>query len=293
MLTAKNSGGNRVAVFSDEMAMEIDFRNDIELHLQSVIESGALVLHYLPEIDMRTGEVLAAEALVRWQHPTRGLLSPTPFIGVAESINLAGELGRWVLRNACAEFARWRANGVGRNIVLRINVSPVQLVTDGFVASVAGVMKEFRLPRGSVCLEITESIVVQDIETTRSTLDRIAQGGRAGGHRRLRHRLQRAVTVEIAPGGHPQDRPQLCRRTRIRPGRPADRARGDRPGRRLRPTAGEPKGVETERAALTLLRHGCYRAAGLSLSKPILGHEMAALLAKGRVPVHFSAAPRT
>ncbi|WP_445271150.1 EAL domain-containing protein, partial [Streptomyces sp. DSM 41634] len=112
----------------------------------------------------------AAEALVRWQHPTRGLLSPDSFIGVAESINLAGELGRWVLRNACAEFARWRANGVGRNIVLRINVSPVQLVTDGFVASVAGVMKEYRLPRGSVCLEITESIVVQDIETTRSTL---------------------------------------------------------------------------------------------------------------------------
>ncbi|MGV7337186.1 EAL domain-containing protein, partial [Mycobacterium kansasii] len=91
-------------------------------------------------------------------------------IGVAESINLAGELGRWVLRNACAEFARWRSEGVGRNIVLRINVSPVQLVTDGFVASVAGIMKEFRLPRGSVCLEITESIVVQDIETTRSTL---------------------------------------------------------------------------------------------------------------------------
>lgn len=274
------------------MAMEIDFRNDIELHLQSVIESGALVLHYLPEIDMRTGEVLAAEALVRWQHPTRGLLSPDSFIGVAESINLAGELGRWVLRNACAEFARWRSNGVGRNIVLRINVSPVQLVTDGFVASVAEVMKEFRLPRGSVCLEITESIVVQDIETTRSTLTGLHKVG---------------VQVAIDDFGTGYSALSLLKSL------PVDTLKIDRsfvaglgsdPGdlpivRAVIALAGAfglqlvAEGVETERAALTLLRHGCYRAQGFLLSKPILGHEMAALLAKGRVPVHFSAAPRT
>lgn len=150
VLTAKSGGGNTIAVFSDEMSLESEFRNDIELHLQSVIENGALVLHYLPEVDMRTGEVLAAEALVRWQHPTRGLLSPDSFIGVAESINLAGELGRWVMRNACAEFARWRSRGLGHGIVLRINVSPVQLVTDGFVESVADIINEFDLERGSV-----------------------------------------------------------------------------------------------------------------------------------------------
>ena len=98
VLNAKSSGGNKIAVFSDDMAMRSTFRNDIELHLQGVIDSGALVLHYLPEIDMRTGEVMATEALVRWQHPTRGLLLPDSFIGVAESVNLAGELGRWVIR---------------------------------------------------------------------------------------------------------------------------------------------------------------------------------------------------
>lgn len=84
VLTAKGSGGNKVAVFSEDMSMKHDFNNDIELHLQSVIENGALLLHYLPEVDMRTGDILAAEALVRWQHPTRGLLSPESFIGVAE-----------------------------------------------------------------------------------------------------------------------------------------------------------------------------------------------------------------
>ena len=117
------------------------------------------------------------EALVRWQHPTRGLLSPDAFIGVAESINLAGELGRWVMRSACAEFARWRSRGVGHDAVLRINVSPVQLVTDGFVESVAGIIDEFGLDGGSVCLEITESVVVQDIETTRITLAGLKEVG--------------------------------------------------------------------------------------------------------------------
>jgi EAL domain-containing protein (putative c-di-GMP-specific phosphodiesterase class I) len=133
------------------MSLKGEFRNDIELHLQGVIESGSLLLHYLPEVDMRTGEILAAEALVRWQHPTRGLLAPDSFIGVAESINLAGELGRWVMRSACAEFARWRSRGVGHDAVLRINVSPVQLVTDGFVESVAGIISEFGLAGGAVC----------------------------------------------------------------------------------------------------------------------------------------------
>ena len=83
-------------------------------------------------------------------HPTRGLLSPDLFIGVAESINLAGELGRWVMRTACAEFAGWRARGVGHDTVLRINVSPVQLVTDGFVESVADIIGEFGLDGDSV-----------------------------------------------------------------------------------------------------------------------------------------------
>ena len=170
LLAAKGSGGNKIAVFSDDMSLKGEFRNDIELHLQSAIENGALVLHYLPEVDMRTGEILAFEALVRWQHPTRGLLSPNAFIGVAESINFAGELGRWVMRAACAEFRKWRAKSIGEDVVLRINVSPVQLVTEGFVETVAGIIDEFGLDGGSVCLEITESMVVQDIDTTRITL---------------------------------------------------------------------------------------------------------------------------
>ena len=102
LMSAKGAGGDAVAVFTQDLALENDFRNDVELHLRGGIESGALVLHYLPEVDLRTGAVVATEALVRWNHPTRGLLLPDSFITVAEQTNLAGELGRLVLRLACA-----------------------------------------------------------------------------------------------------------------------------------------------------------------------------------------------
>lgn len=290
VLVAKGSGGNQVAVFSDEMSLRTDYRNDIELHLQRVIEDGSLFLQYLPEVDMRTGAVLATEALVRWNHPTRGLLPPASFISVAESINLAGDLGRWVLRTACAEFARWRTLGVAEGIVLRVNVSPVQLVTDGFVESVASVMAEFALEPGSLCLEITESVVVQDMETTSVTLAGLRDVGVqlaiddfGTGFSVLSHLKSLPVDVLkidrsfVADLGSNRDDLAIVR---------AVIALAE--AFELELVA---EGVETEAAAVTLLRHGCHRAQGFLLSRPLSGIEMASLLAKGRVPVHISATP--
>lgn len=290
VLTAKNAGGNQVAVFSDEMSMEAAFRNDIELHLQTVIENGALLLHYQPEVNMRTGEILAVEALVRWEHPTRGLLSPGAFINVAESINLAGELGRWVMRSACAEFARWRRKGVGHDAVLRINVSPVQLVTDGFVETVADIIDEFGLDGRSVCLEITESVVVQDIETTRITLAGLKEAGVqvaiddfGTGYSVLSHLKSLPVdTLKIDRG--------FVHELGVNPGDlaivRAIIALAEAFGLQL-----VAEGVETEAAAVTLLEHGCHRAQGFLLSRPLPGDAMESLLACGRVAVRFPAAP--
>ena len=286
VLTAKGSGGNQVAVFTDDMSMKNEFRNDIELHLQTVIENGALLLHYLPEVDMRTGEIVACEALVRWQHPTRGLLAPDAFIGVAESINMAGELGRWVMRTACAEFAAWRSRGVGTDAVMRINVSPVQLVTDGFVEAVADTMAEFGLARGSVCLEITESVVVQDIETTRITL----AGLKAAG-------VQVAID-DFGTGYSALSQLKSLPVDTLKIDRSFVRELGSDPGdlaivRAIIALAEAfglelvAEGVETKAAALTLLRHGCHRAQGFLLSRPIAGAAMESLLAKGRIPVQF------
>jgi diguanylate cyclase (GGDEF)-like protein len=290
VLEAKATGGNQVAVFSDEMSLRTDYRNDIELHLGDVIENGALFLQYLPEIDMRTGKILATEALVRWNHPTRGLLSPAVFISVAESINLAGDLGRWVLRTACEEFSRWRVRGVADGIVLRVNVSPVQLVTDGFVETVAAVMREFGLDPGSVCLEITESVVVQDMDATSITLAglhdvgvQVAIDDFGTGFSVLSHlkslpvdvlKIDRSFVADL--GQNPGDLAIV--RAVIALAEAFE----------LELVA---EGVETVIAAETLLHHGCHRAQGFLLSRPLAGDEMAALLAKGRVPVDFSAAP--
>ena len=287
VLAAKGSGGNQITVFTEDMSLQNEFDNDIELHLQGVIENGALLLHYLPEIDMRTGDILAAEALVRWQHPTRGLLSPDAFIGVAESINFAGELGRWVMRTACAEFAAWRARGIGRDAIMRINVSPVQLVTDGFVETVAGIIDEFGLDHGSVCLEITESMVVQDIETTRVTLDGLKKTGVlvaiddfGTGYSALSHlkslpvdtlKIDKSFVREL--GSDPGDL-AIVR---------AIIALAEAFGLEL-----VAEGGETEAAALSLLRHGCHRAQGFLLSRPIPGEAMETLFSQGRIPVSFS-----
>lgn len=290
VLAAKAAGGNQVAAFSDEMSLRTDYRSDIELHLQEVIETGALFLQYLPEVDMRTGEVLATEALVRWNHPTRGPVSPAVFIAVAESINLAGDLGRWVLRTACEEFARWRALGVADGIVLRVNVSPVQLVTDGFVETVAALMSEFGLERGSVCLEITESVVVQDMDATSITLAGLRDAGVqvaiddfGTGFSVLSHlkslpvdvlKIDRSFVADL--GENPDDLAIV--RAVIALAEAFE----------LELVA---EGVETTVAAKTLLHHGCHRAQGFLLSRPLIGEDMASLLAKGRVPVHFSATP--
>ena len=288
VLNAKNAGGNKIAVFTDEMSLKSEFRNDIELHLQNVIDAGTLILHYLPEVDMRTGEILATEALVRWQHPTRGLLLPDSFINVAESINLAGELGRWVMRAACSEFSSWHARGIGKDAVIRINVSPVQLVTDGFVESVADTIAEFNLDAKSVCLEITESVVVQDIETTRITLAGLKEVGVqvaiddfGTGYSVLTHlkslpvdtlKIDKGFVLDL--GTNPEDL-AIVR---------AIIALAEAFNLEL-----VAEGVESPTAAMTLLQHGCHRAQGFLLSRPVPGEAMAELLAKKVIPVDFSA----
>jgi EAL domain-containing protein (putative c-di-GMP-specific phosphodiesterase class I) len=287
VLSAKNAGGNQIATYTHGMSKRSEFRNDIELHLQGVIESEALTLHYLPEVDMRTGEIVAVEALVRWQHPVWGLLSPDAFIGVAESINLAGELGRWVIRTACSQFATWHRRGVGRDVLLRLNVSPVQLVTDGFVKSVEKIIDEFGLDGPALCLEITEGVVVQDIETTRNTLASLKKLG-----------LRTAID-DFGTGFSVLSHLKDLTVDMLKIDRSFVRDLGTNPGdlaivRAIIALAEAfgldviAEGVETELAARTLLAHGCYRAQGFLLSRPLAHDDMESLLTVGRIPARFS-----
>jgi diguanylate cyclase len=290
--SAKSSGGDKVATFSPEMSRTNMIRNDIELHLERMIDSdsGAMVLHYLPEFDMRTGEILGTEALIRWQHPTLGLLMPNSFIQVVESINLGAKLGRLVMRAACAQFGLWQSRGIGRGAVLRINVSPVQLVTDGIVDTVATTLDEFGLDPNTVCLEITESVVVQDIEATRKTLFglkdigvQIAIDDFGTGYSVLTYLKSLPVdTLKIDQG--------FVRNLDTNAGDLAivrsTMALADAFG--LNAVA---EGVETVAAAKTLLDLGCHRAQGFLLSRPLDSAAMETLLAQRVIPMDFSDGP--
>jgi diguanylate cyclase len=288
VLTAKRAGGNQTAVSTEDMSLKRAFRNDIELHLQGDIESEGLLLHYLPEVDLWSGAIVGAEALVRWRHPIWGLLLPDSFIGIAESTNLAGELGRWVMRSSCAEFSRWRANGVGQGVMLRINVSPVQLITRGFVQDVADTIGEFGIDAGSVCLEITERAVVHDIETTRNTLAELKDVGVqiaiddfGTGYAVLSHLKSLPVDMLKIDAGFVRDVGTNAGDLAI-----VRAIIGLAEAFGLEVVA---EGVETPAAALTLMQHGCHRAQGFLLSRPIPGNAMESLLSTRWMPMPFLA----
>jgi diguanylate cyclase len=286
-LFAKSSGGNAVSAFTSEMSENYAIRNDIELHLEQTIASGdeALILHYLPEFDIHTGEMLAAEALLRWQHPTRGLLMPGSFIGIVESINLATKLGRVVMRSACAQVRMWDEYGLGR-VLLRVNVSPAQLVTEGFADSVAATLDEFGLDASRLCLEITERVVVRDFDGTRKTFAdlknvgvQIAIDDFGTGYSGLTYLKSLPVdTLKIDKGfvrdlGTNEGDLAIVR---------SIMALADAFG--LDVVA---EGVETPAAAKTLLDLGCRRAQGFLFSRPLDGVAMEKLLARRFIELDF------
>jgi diguanylate cyclase (GGDEF)-like protein len=288
VLVAKRGGGNQVVRSTDNMSLKSLFRKDIELHLQGKIDDESLLLNYQPEVDLWSGAILAVEALVRWRHPTRGLLLPGSFIGIVESTNLASDLGRWVMRSACAEFSRWRSNGIPAATSLRINVSPVQLAARGFVDNVADTIEEFGIDAGSVCLEITERAVVKDIETTRRTLAELKEVGVqiaiddfGTGYAVLSHLKELPVDVLKIDNEFVRDLGSNAGDLAI-----VRAIIGLAEAFGLDVVA---EGVETSAAALTLMQHGCHRAQGFLLSRPVSDTAMESMLAARWIPMPFLA----
>ncbi|MFL0292924.1 putative bifunctional diguanylate cyclase/phosphodiesterase [Mycobacterium sp. SMC-18] len=164
LTAAKAAGGNTVIAFSDELAAQHSLQTDIEVHLQDCVDNGALFLHYQPEVDLRTGRLVAMEAVVRWNHPTRGLLIREEFMPTAEATNFGGAVGREVLRLACEQFQRWRIKGLAQNVMLRVKLSPAQVVTDGFTEHLAATLAKFDIPAASLCLELPEDLLVTEAQ---------------------------------------------------------------------------------------------------------------------------------
>jgi diguanylate cyclase (GGDEF)-like protein len=164
MYRAKAEGKGRHAVFEPSMHVAVVERADLEADLQRVIERDQLVLHYQPIVALGNRAIIGVEALVRWRHPTRGLVSPEAFIPLAEEMQVMGELGRWILSEACREVAGWRAL---RPLRLSVNLSAVQLHSaDALASDVADALAESGLSPEALVLEITETALMRDVTET-------------------------------------------------------------------------------------------------------------------------------
>jgi diguanylate cyclase (GGDEF)-like protein/PAS domain S-box-containing protein len=161
MYRAKESGRNTLQFFTAELNARMMERLAMERRLRRAVEREHLLLHYQPRIDMLSGRMVGAEALVRWQAPGEALIPPARFIPLAEETGLIVEIGRFVLRSACSQARAWIDQGF-EPIVVSVNVSPRQFRQEGFVASVAQALRESGLPAQYLELEITESMVMHD-----------------------------------------------------------------------------------------------------------------------------------
>jgi diguanylate cyclase (GGDEF)-like protein len=170
MCAAKRRGGG-CEWFDDGMRRQAIRQLTTQNELHRALDRGELVLHYQPQVALGAGGPTGVEALVRWRHPERGLIGPGEFIGVAEDCGLIVPLGRWVLREACAQLARWQRGG-GRmaGLTMSINLSARQLAQPDLVDDVAAILAEEGVDPAKVCLEITETAVLDDADVMRTRL---------------------------------------------------------------------------------------------------------------------------
>ncbi len=174
MYVAKSRGKGRYEVFEAGMQVSMTERLDLIADLHHAVENREFILHYQPVILLRTGELFGVEALVRWQHPRRGLIPPGDFISLAEDSGAIVGLGRWVLEEACRQAADWQAAYPGiADWTLSVNVSAKQLQRPGFAAEVERVLGETGLHPHRLILEITESVMMQDIGLMMSRLQEL------------------------------------------------------------------------------------------------------------------------
>ena len=176
MYHAKSMGRNNYQFFTQAMNQATTERLALEAGLRDAIERDELLLHYQPQLDMRSGNVVAVEALVRWQHPEMGLIPPLKFIPVAEETGQIESIGAWVLDKALAQVALWRASGLS-TLRVAVNLSPHQLRGGGFATLVAQALARHGLPGDALELEITESAAMGDPARTVGLLHQLRAHG--------------------------------------------------------------------------------------------------------------------
>jgi diguanylate cyclase (GGDEF)-like protein len=173
---AKDRGRGRHAFFEERMNVDASARATIDRELREALKRSEFRLHYQPQIDLETGEVCAVEALLRWQHPQRGLLAPAAFIEYAEESGLIEAIGTWVLREACQQHRRWIDAGLVLPRV-SVNVSALQLRNPAFAATVEGALTASTTSPHYLELEVTESLFLDAGPDAVATLERLRERG--------------------------------------------------------------------------------------------------------------------
>jgi diguanylate cyclase (GGDEF)-like protein len=162
MYAAKDAGRNGWRFFSTEMNEHLSQRMFIETGLRRALAQGELFLHYQPQVDTRSGQLVGAEALVRWRHPERGMIAPDQFIAVAEDCGLIEPLGRWVFTEACRQLRAWEDSGL-HGLQLAVNISALEFNRPGFLPQVSDILAASGVNPVQIELEITESLLMQSL----------------------------------------------------------------------------------------------------------------------------------
>ena len=169
MYHAKEGGRNNYQFFEQTMNVRAVERHSIEGGLRRALAQQEFILHYQPKIDLETGTISGVEALVRWQHPQRGLILPEQFVWIAEDCGLIVPIGAWVLREACGQARAWQDAGLSP-IPVAVNISAVQFRHKDFLASLTGILKDTGLAPRYLELELTESVLMQDADAAAGLL---------------------------------------------------------------------------------------------------------------------------
>jgi len=278
MYRAKSRGKNRYEVFEPEMHAEVVDRLELEAELRRAVELNELELHYQPIFFLDCSGVAAAEALVRWRHPTRGLLLPGEFIPPAEESGLILQVGRWVLNEACRQAAAWQE--IAPDVQVSVNMSGWQLEQPDVVDEVAAALRDSGLTPRLLLLELTESLLMHDTEemitklTALRTLGtRLAIDDFGTGYSSLRYlqrfpidalKIPKPFVDELAEGS-----PGVLARAIVDLSRHLE----------LRTVA---EGIETEEQLAALRQFGCAFGQGFLLARPMPIADLRALLVSGQ-----------
>jgi len=279
MYQAKENGRQSYQFFTPAMNVRAVERQSIEEGLRRALERQEFVLHYQPQIDLRTGAISGAEALIRWMHPTRGLISPAEFIPIAEDCGLILPIDQWVLREACKQAGAWVEAGLPV-VTMAVNVSATELRNENFLDGLFAILGETGLDPRSLEVELTESVLMKHAESTALILQalrgegvKVAVDDFGTGYSSLSYlgkfavdalKIDQSFVDQISPAG---DGPNLV-----------TAVIGMARSLKLRVVA---EGVETPEQLAFLQAEQCDESQGFYFSRPVLPEQFAEMLRTG------------